>query len=431
MKTEEALSFVEELIQPEKLSTLQEIVFRECWQGKTYLQIARHSDYDANYIRGVGSRLWQLLSQICQEEVTKNNLRSVLRQQSSKKISDDISLELPDGIVPTNSYFYIERHPLESDCCEEIDRPGALLRIKAPQKMGKTSLLNRIMAEVKPDYYQVKIDLQQADSNIICNTGRLIRWLIANICSQLAMKNLIDSCWDEDLGLKVSCSNYLENYVLCQLDKPLILAIDRLEIIFKHREVAQEFIPLLLFWHEEAQVVSHWQKLRLIVVQSTESYVPLVDFKQSSFNVGLSMNLPTFDREQMLDLASRHQLIQQNDFQKNGIAVLSNLIGGHPYLARLAFYHLAKYHLNLNTLIEEAATETSIFIDTLRHYLKTLYDHTVLAEAFSKVVKSDSPVQLDSLVNYQLENLGLISLKGNEVVPSCQLYRLYFRDRLH
>ncbi|MEO1341929.1 MAG: AAA-like domain-containing protein, partial [Cyanobacteria bacterium J06635_13] len=31
---------------------------------------------------------------------------------------------------------------------------------------------------------------------------------------------------------------------------------------------------------------------------------------------------------------------------------------------------------------------------------------------------------------YQLTNLGLVKLVDNKVVPSCQLYRLYFRHYL-
>ena len=431
MTLEEILVIVDELIKPERLTTLQETIIRQCWFNKTYQQIAHNSDYDANYIRGVGSRLWQQLSAACGEEVNKNNFRSVLRQFSNIKVSNNINvgLELPNDTVPFNSYFYVERPPLEQSCYRELAQPGALLRIKAPKKMGKTSLLNRIMTVDELDYYKVKLDLQLADSQIIGNFSKLIRWLLANICFQLSLKNPVNCYWNKDLGVKVSSTVYLENYVLKKLDKPLILAIERLHLVFKHTEVAQEFLSLLRFWYEEAKHSSTWQKLRLIVVQSTESYLPL-NLNHSPFNVGLPVTLPKFERQQMLDLAQRHHLTVEKGFEENDLENLINLIGGHPYLARLSFYNLAKYNLNSLQLIKEAATETSIYINLLRYYLGILYKNSVLASAFKKVISADSPVRLETFVAYQLENLGLISLQGNEAVAVCQLYNLYFKDRL-
>ena len=430
MTLEEALSMVDNLIQPQRLSTLQEMIFRECWIGKTYQQIAEHSDYDADYVRVVGSRLWQILSEACQEKVTKNNFRSILRQQSNRNITYNLSLELPDGPIAPNSEFYIERPPIEEICHQEIAKPGSLIRIKAPKNMGKKSLIRKILANYNSDYYTVRLDLQQTDISIITDFGKFIRWFLANLCSALNIQNAIDDYWDEDLGIKVSCTSYLQNHILEQIDKPLILALDKLHLIFEYTETAQEFLPLLRFWHEEAKNIPVWQKLRLIVIQSTESYVPL-NFNQSPFNVGLPITLPEFNREQMMELAQRHQLNWKNDSGEYKLTQLMNLIGGYPYLARLAFYNLAKYNLELSELIEESATETGIYRDILRYYLAILYNSPDIARSFRKVITSENPVQLESITAYQLESLGLIKLEGNKAAAGCNLYRLYFQDRLN
>ena len=39
-------------------------------------------------------------------------------------------------------------------------------------------------------------------------------------------------------------------------------------------------------------------------------------------------------------------------------------------------------------------------------------------------------VNIDSLLTYKLDSLGLVKLEGNNVVPRCELYRQYFSDRL-
>lgn len=145
MNIEEALTIIDEIMQPGKLTTLQELIFRKCWEGKTYQEIAKNYDYDPNYLRAIGSHIWQLISEAYQEDVSKQNFRDVLKANLPKKILKPFNVEFPDGIIPINSYFYIDRPPLEKDCAQEILSPGSLLCIKAGQKMGKTSLLNRTL----------------------------------------------------------------------------------------------------------------------------------------------------------------------------------------------------------------------------------------------------------------------------------------------
>ncbi|MEM7594679.1 MAG: AAA-like domain-containing protein, partial [Cyanobacteria bacterium P01_A01_bin.83] len=43
---------------------------------------------------------------------------------------------------------------------------------------------------------------------------------------------------------------------------------------------------------------------------------------------------------------------------------------------------------------------------------------------------ADAPVKLPTITAYKLESIGLVKLNKNLVAPSCELYRLYFRDRL-
>ncbi|MGL5508903.1 MAG: AAA-like domain-containing protein, partial [Microcoleaceae cyanobacterium] len=52
---------------------------------------------------------------------------------------------IPDGQVTIESTFYIERPPIEERCFQTILQPSALIRIKAPRRFGKTSLMARIL----------------------------------------------------------------------------------------------------------------------------------------------------------------------------------------------------------------------------------------------------------------------------------------------
>ncbi len=434
---EEALDLVDRAIKPERLNSVQELILTQCWSGKTYQEIAAASDYDPDYVRVVGSRLWQLLSESFGEKITKSNFRSVLRQQPSQvnepdRVRGSISaLELPNTPVPLDSALYVQRPPTESQAYEEIVKPGALIRIKASRHMGKTSLVMRILAHAQSRGYRtVRLNLLQAEDNILRDLERLLRWFCANITLQLDIESLLDEYWDEDLGFKVSCTTYLQGYILGQLDSPLVITLDEVNRLFKYPQVAREFLPLLRFWHEEANNVPVWQKLRLIVTHSTEIYLSL-NLNQSPFNVGLSLRLNEFNWSQVHELAKRYGLDRDEfNIEIEQIKSLAQIVNGHPYLISLAFCHLVTQNSDIEQIIREAVTDTGIYRDHLRGHLIALGNHPELAAAYKQVIESDEPVILNSLVAYELESMGLVKLEANKTISRCELYRLYFRDRL-
>lgn len=81
MTIEEALEIIERVLDQGRSSKVQEIVFRQSWEGQSYVEIARSSGYEVGYIRDVGYKLWKLLSQAFGKKVTKNNFYGVLKQQ--------------------------------------------------------------------------------------------------------------------------------------------------------------------------------------------------------------------------------------------------------------------------------------------------------------------------------------------------------------
>ncbi len=109
---------------------------------------------------------------------------------------------------------------------------------------------------------------------------------------------------------------------------------------------------------------------------------------------------------------------------------LMELIGGHPYLLQQAFVNLKSQQVNLEQLFNLAPTEEGIFSDYLRQLLWHLQHNSPLEVGYRKVVKANAPVRLDSEVAFKLHSLGLVKLSGNDCVPSCDLYRQYFSERL-
>ena len=433
---EEALDLIDRAIEPERLNSVQELILTQCWSGRTYQEIAEASGYDSDYVRVVGSRLWQLLSKVFGEKITKNNFRSILRQQAKtteiNSIATNITaLSSPSTPVALNSALYIQRPPIESQAFQEIDKPGALITIKGPKQMGKTSLAMRIAALGRSrGYHTVRLNLFQAEDSVVNNLERLLRWFCTNVDLQLGLKSSLDDYWDEDLGYKVSCTNYLQGHILSQLKTPLVITLDEIHRLFKYPQICYEFLPLLRFWHEEGNNLPVWQKLRLVVTHCTEMYIRL-NIHQSPFNVGLPLKLEEFNREQVMELAKRYGLDRSHPTIKSEqIEALTKITGGHPYLINLAFYHLVARNADFDKIMREAVTNTGIYRDHLRDRLVALKRFSKLTTAYKQVVQSDEAVTLDTITAYELESMGLVKLKENQTVPMCQLYQLYFRDRL-
>lgn len=329
-----------------------------------------------------------------------------------------------------NQPIYICRPPIEQQCLEEIRRPGALLRIKAPEKMGKTALIQLLLAEVKQQGDRhIYLNLQTAERSMFESLDRFLRWFCANLSRELALKPNLDDYWDEDLfGSLVSCKTYVQDYLLAQVDSALALAIDNLDRLFEFPAIAQDFLPMLRYWHEESNNLPQWQKLRLIIANSTEAYVKL-DAHQSPFNVGRQWKLTGFTAEQSLQLRAAYQLAPEHTDDEQLLA-LNTLVGGHPHLMRLALDALQIHQTSLQTLLDNAMTQSGIYSHHLRRHWSLLNEVPALAASMKQVVNSADPVQLDPLIAYRLESLGLVSLNGDRCRASCPLYQQYFHEQL-
>ncbi|MBN3907921.1 MAG: AAA-like domain-containing protein [Nostoc sp. NMS1] len=329
--------------------------------------------------------------------------------------------EFPEGQVPLDSAFYVERSLVEAECYRAITQPGALIRIKAPRRMGKTSLMARILAQAaKSGYRAVPINFQLADKATFNDLEKCLQWFCASVSLGLRLPNKLTEYWDALFGSKISCKMYFEQYLLTQIKAPLVLALDDVDRLFQYPDLADEFFGLLRTWHEEAKNRDIWKKLRLVVAHSTEVYIPL-NVNKSPFNVGLPIELQPFTNEQVQNLVKQYGL----DWSDQEIEQLMALVDGHPYLVRLALYHIQQQQMPLEQFWR-SHTLNGIYRDHLQQQLWSLQQHPELAAAFTKVVTETAPVELDLAQAFQLQSMGLVHLHGKQVTPSCKLYWEYF-----
>ncbi|NES73423.1 MAG: hypothetical protein F6K24_53665, partial [Okeania sp. SIO2D1] len=271
------------------------------------------------------------------------------------------------------------------------------------------------------NYAKIVLNFQRVDKAILQDLDKLLRWLATTASLKLNLAPKLDEYWHQDLGSKTSLSQYFERYLLSHLKVPLLLAIDEFSELLNYPQVATEIFPLFRSWHEEAKDSQVWQKLRLVVVNSTENYLPL-PINRSPFAIGMSVSLPSLSYEQVQKLALRHQL----NLAQADVAQLIWLLAGHPYLTRLALYHLAQDKLSVEELMNNAASNSGIYGKHLQRHLWHLEQHPQLLAAFKLVLGAKAPRELPQAIAFKLKSLGLVKLKDNWAMPSCNLYQRYF-----
>ncbi len=425
------------------LTDVEIIVFKGAWEREDYDTIAARNQYATSYIsQDVAPKLWKNLSEALGEKVKKSNFKETLKRRWEKGFKSEVSrLETEQQtssqselVASFSPEIYIERPPVESLCYETLMQPGALIRIKAPNLMGKTSLITNIGDRLaQAGFNPVNLSFELADrATHLTNLNKFLRWFCLNITKQLNLANELDEYWDEEgMGAKVSCTTYFEEYLLAGIHSPLFLCLDDVDLLFPHPEIYEDFFGLLRSWYEKARSRKLWQKLRLAIAHATEVYIRL-NINQSPFNVGLPIELPEFNPAQIREFASQ-QAINPDllDTSNQEFAALINLVGGHPYLLKQAFIQLKhNSHLSLTEILRWATTDSGIYSNHLREHWLNLQQHPELATAFKQVLTTSKSIQLEPIAAYQLQSMGLVKLSGNQVETRCNLYRQYFSDRL-
>lgn len=455
---DKVIVLIDQLIQQyqgNSLSALQKAVLKGSIEQprKNYAQIAHEHNYSETYIKHIiAPGLWKLCSEILGEKINRTNCSQQLNdflqkidelecqtievESSSLTLQNtgDSSLaaiaqnkfilEIPEGQVPLDSLFYVERASLETNCYQEILQPRTFIQIASPHKTGKTSLLSRILEYAKTqNFYTVRLTLNQVESEIFTSTVKFMRWFCCNIIHQLNLKSELENYWQAELGILVSSTLILEECVLQQIDNPLVLAIDEVNQLSKYPQLIDDFFSLISYWQEKNKNNNLWLKVKLIIVYSTNIHINM-NTNHSLFDLGKTIYLTPFSLRETEDLIQRHQLeLVPLEIQK-----IQNFTGGLPYLLRLLLYHLKKRNLDLEKVISNPNTTIEIYQKHLDKQLGYLQQDDTLLTAFLKLIERANNLHLARKTVFKLHSLGLISLKENQARVSCDLYREYFSN---
>ena len=332
--------------------------------------------------------------------------------------------------------IYIERPPIEQCCYEAIKGDLALIRIKAPPLMGKTLLLNKVLnyAQEEKKYSVIKINF---DKDILRKKDYTLfmQWFCHCLSDSLDFR---EASWDSHLGNNRNATKYIK-FILDRIDNKLIITMNDFEVLFEFPFIFQDFCHLIRSWIDDDDQVL--QKLRIIIVHSTEPYVRY-DINSSPFgNVGKTVELSGFTDEQVEVLANRLGLESLVKDHSSELNQLQELVNGHPELITKALKCIKIKALKcikdgdyIEDILENASTEGGIFGGHLRDKQNNLRLKPKLLEDYKKIVSnyhvSKTSTRLDTNSIFQLYGLGLVKYDKNRCWPSCALYQNYFYDIL-
>lgn len=132
------------------------------------------------------------MTKILGEKVKKSNFRAALKRYWKTNVDREESLAIQDSELNLDTVgvnfgdfddLYVRRTAIESVCCQTLSQPGALLRLKGSRLIGKTSLINQVLVEMKDnDYAVVNLSLKLTDKNThFTSLNRFLRWFCSNV----------------------------------------------------------------------------------------------------------------------------------------------------------------------------------------------------------------------------------------------------------
>lgn len=132
----QVLGLVDELVvakTSKHLSNIEILVLYGTWQGKKYSQIAAENNYTLEYLKNdIGPKLWQLLSQVLEEKVTKANIKAVIQQRIYQEEQRQLKMR---GLVNEDGWLK------EEECGDEketVTKQEFLLNSKSASNIEKS-----------------------------------------------------------------------------------------------------------------------------------------------------------------------------------------------------------------------------------------------------------------------------------------------------
>lgn len=139
MNVDAAINWIDRLLVLETgkhLNDLQTFIIRQVLLGRKYLEIAADYHCTEGHVKDIAAALWQLLSQLLGERVTKTNLKSILQRHATPVLSQPTRI---------GNYQFIGREVAIDRLDELIGQGQRTIAILGEGGVGKTTLAQQYL----------------------------------------------------------------------------------------------------------------------------------------------------------------------------------------------------------------------------------------------------------------------------------------------
>jgi hypothetical protein len=341
----------------------------------------------------------------------------------------------PTGTMAADDPYYLHRNA--DDRAQPNPGAAQTIVIKAPRQMGKSSLLTRYLRScAQMGRRTALVDLrefltlqQPGDYGaFLTNLGLRLHRQIRGAAPRLSRA----------IRQQSELTDLVEDHLVTDDGADVVVALDECDRLLDPKiPFREDFFRLLRYWHDARAEKPKLARLSLALVIQTDAGLLMKDALSSPFNVGIEVELQPFALAQTLELNER----LKQPLKVAQVKQLEDLLGGHPFLTRLAFYRLTgRDDLDFAGLMRAAADEDGPFGDHLLNLrLKVGQRKELLKELrdFVKGLQRKAPTKKPSLSKEAQERLrasGIIRVirtrNGAHVEMANRLYEAYFSAAL-
>jgi hypothetical protein len=324
----------------------------------------------------------------------------------------------PGGSIPPADPFYVERPADVSIRTMAGQEFAQTLLIKGPRQMGKSSMLIRFLKQCRENGKRACLLNLGVFADELDEGPALLKRFAEQIARTFKVAGPAAA-----LSSVTDFTRYIEDELLAVTTDQLVIAFDEADRVLGESYATAFFISLR-GWHDSRASENGWDRVTLALVISTEPNLLITTANFSPFNVAVPMEIAGFSREACATLNERYGS-PLDDQQTDSLFLL---LGGHPYLTRLAFYQIVICKMKFDELYESAGNTDGPFGEHLHSLLYRLKDHPEILKALKMQMAGGTA--LDPDMYYRLHAAGIVRRVEGNIVPSNLAYEQYLRRNL-
>ncbi|MGK4006947.1 AAA-like domain-containing protein [Sorangium sp. So ce1036] len=336
----------------------------------------------------------------------------------------------PAALAPTAGYdpdCYVKHGDLERRTLAGLSDAGSPVVLLGPARSGKTAVLRHVLdAALRDDAAAGKqsravlVELAAFGPEAQDSYEDFLHELASRVVEGVEGDDAWTAeAWARPLTPARRLSWLLKHHVLHRVTGRLILAIESADQLPRFN-FWENVLGLLRSWAQESNTPP-WDRLRIAIAVSTEPTLLKEEIHRSPFfNAALLVRLDDLGEAQVRELQALYRLPWTDEER----ALLTGLVGGHPYLLRVAMYEAALHGASVRALVEGAASGGGVYADFLGQLRRKLSPE--LLEALCGLL-ADGGAELHPDVEDRLRGAGL--LRGGPGAHQIRypLYEGYFR----